>query len=124
MTPDAECHFGLLPRRQWRGFGRRQVHRRLEMMVAVQRNGVSFEVVMDWPDDVPFDDLDLCSVFANLLDNVIDAAAAISDPSLPKITIRSSDLNNMEHPPPRGIGRSLSGLSIVASAHLSVTEMK
>lgn len=49
-----------------------------------EKNGVSFEVKMNWPERVPCDDLELCSMFANLLDNAITAASAIRDPGVEK----------------------------------------
>lgn len=46
--------------------------------------GVSYEVQMNWPAKTPCDDLELCSIFGNLLDNAIAAASAIRVPGLAK----------------------------------------
>lgn len=40
---------------------------------------ISLNVNVDIPDDTSFDDLDLCSVFANMLDNAIAASERISE---------------------------------------------
>lgn len=41
---------------------------------------VDLELAIEWPASAPYDDLDLCSLFANMLDN---AVAAAGDASLP-----------------------------------------
>ncbi len=38
---------------------------------------------------IPIDDIDLCSIFANTLDNAIEASQKINDPSLRKITVKA-----------------------------------
>lgn len=56
--------------------------------LAIQ-NGIDCFFNIDINGIIPIDDIDLCSVFANTLDNAIEASQKISDLSIRKITVKA-----------------------------------
>ena len=63
-------------------------------MNIVKANGIETDILLNDCENLPFDNYDICSLFANLYDNAVEACQKIEENKERRITMRSSIKND------------------------------
>jgi len=63
-------------------------------MNTVKANGIETDILLNDCENLPFDNYDICSLFANLYDNAVEACQKIEENKERRITMRSSIKND------------------------------